>query len=78
MSMFVPEVFQAIIVEYAAEVIAYPTTPAEWNDIANELLRRWNFPFACDALDGKHVAHEIPDLPTLTTSVFSLKSGWPS
>jgi hypothetical protein len=29
MSMFVPEVCQAIIDEYAAEVIACPTTPAE-------------------------------------------------
>ncbi|CAM1322063.1 Uncharacterised protein r2_g3044 [Pycnogonum litorale] len=29
MSMFVPEVCQAIIDEYAAEIIACPTTPAE-------------------------------------------------
>jgi hypothetical protein len=30
MSMNVPEDCQAIIDEYAAEVIACPTTPAEW------------------------------------------------
>ncbi|XP_060566390.1 uncharacterized protein LOC132725307 [Ruditapes philippinarum] len=56
MSMFVPEVCQSIIDEYAAEVIACPTTPAEWKEIANEFLRRWNFPHVCGALDGKHVA----------------------
>ena len=56
MSVFVPEVCQAIIDEYAAEVIACSTTPAEWKEIANEFLRRWNFPHACGALDGKHVA----------------------
>ena len=56
MSVFVPEVCQAIIDEYAAEVIACSTTPAEWKEIANEFLRRWNFPHACGALDGEHVA----------------------
>ena len=59
-SMFVPEVCQAIIDEYAVEVIACQTTPAEWKEMANEFLRRWNFPYACGALDGKHVVCKCP------------------
>ncbi|XP_060607325.1 uncharacterized protein LOC132759552 [Ruditapes philippinarum] len=50
MLMIVPEVCQAFIDEYAAER----------KEIANEFLRRWNFPHVCGALDGKHVACKCP------------------
>ena len=59
-SVFVKEVCQAILYEYAEEVIQCPTTAAEWRAIAEEFLRRWNFPHACGALDGKHVACKCP------------------
>ena len=59
-SVFVKEVCQAIIDEYAEEVIQCPTTAAEWRAVAEEFQRRWNFPHACGALDGKHVACKCP------------------
>jgi hypothetical protein len=72
MSMFVPEVCRAFIDEYAASTC--PTTQAEWKEIANEFLRRWNFPHVCGALDGSTLrasAHQIPDLPNITTRTSS-------
>ncbi|VDI63164.1 Hypothetical predicted protein, partial [Mytilus galloprovincialis] len=56
MSMYVPEVFHSIIDEYAAVEIICHTTLAEWKEIANTFLSRWNFPYVCGTLNGKHVA----------------------
>lgn len=59
-SLVVKEVCRAIILEYAVEVIQCPTTEQEWRDIAELFERRWNFPHALGALDGKHVAMRQP------------------
>ncbi len=59
-SLLVREVCQAIIEEYADEVISCPVATEEWRDIAEQFGRIWNFPQACDALDGKHVACKCP------------------
>ncbi|XP_058987580.1 putative nuclease HARBI1 isoform X2 [Musca domestica] len=32
-----------------------PTTPAEWERIAEEFSHKWNFPHCIGAIDGKHV-----------------------
>ena len=37
-----------------------PTTPAQWQQITEEFYRKWNFPHACGALDGKHIAIRCP------------------
>ena len=55
-SLFVPEVCQAVIDEFLDEVVPVPTTKGEWKAISEEFQRRWNVPHACGALDGKHIA----------------------
>ena len=55
-SKFLPEVCNAIVEEYAGEVFRTPTTTDGWLEIAKGFHDRWNFPHACGALDGKHVA----------------------
>ena len=59
-SLIVKQVCQAIVQEYAEEVIQCPTTEQEWRAIAEQFERRWNFPHALGALDGKHVGIRQP------------------
>uniref|UniRef100_A0A0P4W889 DDE Tnp4 domain-containing protein n=1 Tax=Scylla olivacea TaxID=85551 RepID=A0A0P4W889_SCYOL len=54
------EVCQAIIDEYANEVMVCPSTSEGWRAIADKFLQRWNFPHTCGSLDGKHVAIRRP------------------
>ncbi|XP_063411178.1 putative nuclease HARBI1 [Mytilus trossulus] len=72
-SMFVPEVCQAIVDEYKVEAISCPTTQREWRDIAEEFQRKWNVPHACGALDGKHIAIRCP---SNTGSLFNNYKGF--
>ena len=37
-----------------------PDTLEEWRDVAMKFQIRWNFPHACGAIDGKHVAVKQP------------------
>jgi len=59
-SLFIPEVCQAIVEEYQPEVFNPPTTQAGWLRLAERFQDRWNLPHACGALDGKHVAIRKP------------------
>ena len=59
-SLFVPEVCDAIVQEYKLEQFQTPATPGEWQEVANKFASRWNFPHCCGALDGKHVALRKP------------------
>ena len=59
-SVFVPEVCQAIADEYCDEVFDFPTTPEKWKSVSENYARRWNFHHACGALDGKHVTVRCP------------------
>ncbi len=59
-SSIVRDVCQAIIDEYASEVIAAPTTEAEWLQIANLFPSLWNFHNCLGAMDGKQIAIKCP------------------
>ena len=59
-SLVVREVCQAIVDEYLPEVMNCPTTPEGWRPIAERFLNKWNFPHACGAIDGKHIACKCP------------------
>ncbi len=60
-SLFIREVCEAIIAEFAEEVIACPTTPDEWKTIADKFSHRWQFHHCIGALDGKHIAMKCPN-----------------
>ena len=58
--LFVPDVCEAIKMEYKDEVIKFPTSSDEWLAIARDFEHRWNMPHALGALDGKHVKIRCP------------------
>lgn len=55
MSLFVPVVLEAFIRAYKDEVMTLPRTAADWLAIEEGFRKRWNFPHAIGALDGRHV-----------------------
>ena len=59
-SLLVPEVCQAIIDEYADEVLKCPVTPDEWREVSEQFKNRWNFQHTLAAIDGKHIAIRAP------------------
>jgi hypothetical protein len=54
-SLFVPQVCDAIREEYEAEQFTTPSTPAGWLDVERKFSARWNWHHSCGALDGKHI-----------------------
>ena len=59
-SLFVPQVCDAITEEYQDEVLVTPTTPDGWKEVAEGFGRRWNFHNACGAIYGKHIRIKKP------------------
>ena len=37
-----------------------PSTPEEWQQVADNYFQRWNFPHTCGAINCKHVACKAP------------------
>ena len=57
---FLPKVCEAIIAEYAEEVITCPVKAEDWQKIADDFASRWNLPNCIGAIDGKHVSIKCP------------------
>ena len=53
---FIPEVLLAIYNALEKDYFRMPSTQEEWRAIADEIERKWNFPNAFAAADGKHIA----------------------
>ena len=59
-SIVVAEVCEAIIAEYAEDVINTPTEKDEWRNIARQFSAARQFHHVLRALDGKHIAIKCP------------------
>ena len=57
---FVPEVGDAITRAYQDQVMRCPTLPEDWLLVESVFRRRWNFPHALGALDGRHIPIRCP------------------
>ena len=58
---FIPQVSRAIYAALKDEYLKVPSTEHEWEFISDETFKRWNFPNAFAAADGKHIALFHPD-----------------
>ena len=59
-SLFVPQVCEAIYEEYRDEVFIMPQDEDAWRDVAKQFSTRWNFHHCLGAIDGKHVEIKKP------------------
>ncbi|XP_041374148.1 putative nuclease HARBI1 [Gigantopelta aegis] len=59
-SKVIRQVCDAILVEFAEELIPCPETPDEWKNIAKQFGDRWQLHNCVSALDGKHIAMQCP------------------
>jgi hypothetical protein len=59
-SLLVRDVLEAIVDEFALEVVDTPSNPDAWRVVSDQFGTRWNLPHACGALDGKHIAIKAP------------------
>lgn len=61
MSTMIPEVCEAIITEYKDEAVDMPRSQEQWQEVADEFARRWQFHHCLGAIDGKHIAIKKPN-----------------
>ncbi len=59
-SLIVREVCAAMIDEFAEEVLDCPTSPQEWQWVADQFADRWQMYHDIGAIDGKHVPIKCP------------------
>ena len=60
-SNIVVETCCALIEVFQPEVMLTPHTEANWKEISDHFLDRWNMPHALGAIDGKHIRIKKPD-----------------
>ena len=59
-SEFLPEVCSAILEVFTPEAFTVQFTADYWMGVADKFQKKWNFPHAVGALDGKHVCVKKP------------------
>ena len=59
-SKVIIQVCEAIIAEYAEEMVPCPTTAEQWKEVSKVFSNRWNFHHCLGALDGKHIKMRCP------------------
>ncbi|XP_017472518.1 PREDICTED: uncharacterized protein LOC108363622 [Rhagoletis zephyria] len=59
-SIFIPEVCNAIYKALKSEYLKFPTNEQQWKDIAAKFNERWNFPNCIGSVHGKHVVMKAP------------------
>lgn len=59
-SCFVPQVCRAIVAAYGDTELKMPNNAEEWKKVGYGFHKRWNFPHALGALDGKHIRVRNP------------------
>ena len=59
-SLVVREVCEAIVHEYAPEMLSPPETDAQWRQLADDWYQRWHFPHVIGVTYGKHIACKAP------------------
>ena len=57
---YIQSTCEAIYAVLKDEYLKMPQSAEEWESISREFEARWNFPNACGAIDGKHVAIMCP------------------
>lgn len=53
-------VFLLDLCQYFQILFQVPNSEEDWTAIQNDFYTRWNFPFCCGALDGKHILIRNP------------------
>ena len=59
-SLFLLDVYEAIIAEYGEEVVTVPTTEDGWLELSKKFGSRWNLHNTIGAIDGQHIAIKAP------------------
>ncbi|XP_062571585.1 uncharacterized protein LOC134233621 [Saccostrea cucullata] len=60
LSTIIPETCTAIYNVLKERYLKVPSTPEEWERIANDFEMKWNFPNCIGAIDGKHITIRNP------------------
>ena len=70
-SLFVPEVCDAIYDSLKKDYLRVPATAEEWEELAKLIYQQWQFPNCIGAMDGKHLAMFAP--PNCGSTFFNYK-----
>ena len=55
-SLFIPEVCEAIYEILKERYLSFPTSEEEWLKISDDIYKHWQFPNSIGCMDGKHIA----------------------
>ena len=59
-SLFIPEVCEAIYESLKDKYLKFPSTEEEWLKISDDIYKHWQFPNSIGCMDGKHIAVSFP------------------